>query len=99
MAPIALPSGQSAVTELQIEPVPVRKQAAPAEIAEREEDLVARAALDVSERYTQRARGVFRAHAERQRRIVRQGRGESRRVGAAGGRQALRTGGSHRCAG
>src|SRR5258707_9427475 len=90
VAPIALPAGQSAVAELQIEPVPVRKQTAAAGVAEREEDFVARAASDIIEGRAERACGIFRVHAEYQRDVVRQRRGEGRRVGAADRRQSLR---------
>src|SRR5258705_11521075 len=90
MAPIALPAGQSAVAELQIESVPVRKQTAAAGVAEREEDFVARAAPDIIEGRAERACGTFRVHAEYQRDVVRQSRGEGRRVGATDRRQGLR---------
>src|SRR5258708_9126089 len=89
MAPIALPAGQSAVAELQVEPVLVRKQAAAASAAEREEDFVARAAPDIIEGRAERACGTFRVHAEYQRDVVRQSRGEGRTVGAADRRQGL----------
>ena len=99
MAPIALPAGQPAAPELQIEPVAMRKQSAAADVAERQVDFVARAALDVIERDTERARGVPGLHAERQRHIVRRRRDERRRVGTAERREALRIGRSKRRAG
>src|SRR5258708_8814033 len=80
MAPIALPAGQSAMAELQIEPVPVRKQTAATEVAEGQEDFVARAAPDIIEGRAERACGIFRVHAEYQRDVVRQRRREGLRA-------------------
>ena len=60
MAPIALPAGQSALAELQIEPVLVKEQAAAADIAEGKEGFVARPSPDVMERRAQCPRGILR---------------------------------------
>jgi hypothetical protein len=70
MAPVAFPAGQSAVAELQIKPVLVKGQPAAADIAERQEDFVARAAAEVVQWCPQRLRGVFHAHPDRQRHVV-----------------------------
>src|SRR5438105_4735939 len=93
MAPVALPAGQSAFTELQIEPVLFGKQSAAADIAERQVDFLAGATADVIERGAERAGGGFLVHPERQRDGVRQRRGEGRRIGTADRRQLLRESG------
>src|ERR1700720_2522836 len=89
VAPVALPAGQSALAELQIKPVLVQEQAAAADVAEGQEDFVARTAADVVQRHAQSARGVFRIHSEHQRRVVRQRRGEGWRMWASGRREWL----------
>src|SRR5229473_5205268 len=76
VAPVALPAGQSALAELQIEPVLVEEQPAAADVAEGQQGFVARAAADVVQWRPQGARGIFRVHPEHERRIVRQRRGE-----------------------
>src|SRR6266849_10159051 len=68
VAPVALPAGQPALAELQIKPVLVKEQAAAADVAEGQEDFVARTAADVVQWHAQSARGVFRIHSEHQRR-------------------------------
>src|SRR6266513_1722182 len=90
MAPVALPAGQSALSELQIEPVLLEESFVAADVAEREENLVAGTAADVVERHAERGRGCLRAHPEHQRRVVGQGCDERRRVGPAEWRQSLR---------
>ena len=64
VAPVALPSGEPAFTELQIEPVAVGKQAAAAIAAEGEEYFVARKAANIIERDTEREGGFIGAHAK-----------------------------------
>src|ERR1700688_4976835 len=90
MAPIALPPGQSAFAELQIEPMVMIEQSAAAEIAKCQIDFVARRAADVVQWRPQRTRSVFHVHPEDQRRGVRQGRREGRRVWTIAWRELLR---------
>src|ERR1700732_4273200 len=89
VAPVALPAGQSAVAELQIEPVIVVDQSAAAEVADCPIDFAAGAAADVAERLSQRPRDIAHIHPKRQRRVVRQSRGEG---SALNGSQLLRAG-------
>src|SRR3954462_7772023 len=71
MAPVAFPAGQPAFAELQIEPIFLVEKPAAADVAEREKNLVARAAVDVIQRHAERGGCLLRVHAEKQRRVVR----------------------------
>src|SRR6185437_2611686 len=58
-APVALPAGQFAVAELQIEPVVVADQSAATRIADGEIDFIARSTVDVAERPVKRLGGIY----------------------------------------
>src|SRR5271156_4105983 len=89
VTPVALPAGQSALAELKIEPVAVIEQAAAAEVADGQIDFVARAATDIADRLSERARDIFHIHPDGKRRIIRQCRGEGWRTRSTRGRQLL----------
>src|SRR5581483_10558622 len=78
LAVVFLPAGQSAVAELQEQPVVMVDQAAAAEIAERDIDLLAGRAGDILQRLLQRRRHLLDIHAEHQRAVVRHRRVEGR---------------------
>src|SRR5215472_5203255 len=71
-AVVFLPAGQPAVAKLQEQPVVVVDQAAAAEVAEREIDLVAGRAGDILQRLPERGRHLLDVHAEHQGPAVRQ---------------------------
>src|SRR6476661_9489950 len=65
VAPVTLPTGQSAFAELQEETVVVREQSAAADVAERQIDFVAGPPADVAKRFAQRACHIVGVHPER----------------------------------
>src|SRR4051812_11727234 len=72
VAPIGLPAGQSALTELQKQPVVVIHEPAAADVADRQVYLVTGPAADIAEWLAKRSRNIFHIHSEHQGRGVRQ---------------------------
>src|SRR3954447_19617760 len=72
VAPIGLPTGQSALAELQKQPVLVIQEPAAADVADRQVYLVTGPATYIAERLAKRSRDIFHIHSEHQGRGVRQ---------------------------
>ena len=71
-SPIALPSGQSSPSELQIEPVASDRERIALDVRQSEKQFVAAPAANIVQRHAQRRRSLIGAHAEIERGAKRQ---------------------------